>query len=90
MHKVVDGVQVPLSPEEIAEFNAMEEAWEADAPKRKLAEIRLKRNALLVASDAKMLPDVPGDKEALKAYRQALRDVTKQPDLDNIVWPKEV
>lgn len=90
MHKIVDGVQVPLSPEEIAEFQAREAEHEANRGARKLADIRAKRNALLAATDVKMLPDFPGDKEALKAYRQALRDVTKQLDLDNIVWPKEV
>ena len=90
MHKIVDGVQVPLSPEEIAEFQTREAEHESKRGERKLADIRSKRNALLAATDIRMLPDVPGDKEALKVYRQALRDVTKQPDLDNIVWPKEV
>jgi hypothetical protein len=32
--KMVDGVEMPMTPEEIAEFQARSDAWEADAPKR--------------------------------------------------------
>ena len=50
--------------------------------------MRKKRNALLAASDWTQLPDVPLEtKEAWAAYRQALRDITEQPDPFNIVWP---
>jgi hypothetical protein len=50
--------------------------------------VRAERNALLSASDWTQLPDVPLDtKEAWAAYRQALRDITNQPDPFNIVWP---
>jgi len=90
MHKIVNGVQVPLSPEEIAEFKANEAEHEAKKGERKLEAIRAKRNALLAATDVMMLPDYPGDKTEVMAYRQALRDITKQKDLDKIKWPKEV
>lgn len=90
MHKLVNGIQVPLSPEEIKEFKANERAWKAGEKDRKLKTIREKRNALLAATDVKMLPDYPGDNTDVIAYRQALRDITKQEDLDNLVWPKEV
>ena len=50
--------------------------------------VRTKRNDLLAASDWTQLPDVPlATKEAWAAYRQALRDITEQPDPFNIVWP---
>lgn len=50
--------------------------------------IRAKRDALLVQSDWTQLPDVPlPTKEAWAAYRQALRDITQQPDPHNIIWP---
>jgi hypothetical protein len=50
--------------------------------------IRTRRDALLVQSDWTQLPDVPlEDKAAWATYRQALRDVTEQPDPHNIVWP---
>lgn len=88
MNKIVDGVQVELTPAEIKEFKAMEAAHIAGARDRALAEIRVKRNELLAASDPMLLEDHPiTDKVAVKAYRQALRDVTLQEDLDNVVWP---
>lgn len=86
--KMVNGVAVPLSKAEIAEFKQREADHAAGARDRLLADIRTKRNALLAASDVMMLEDYPvADKEAVKAYRQALRDVTKQEDLENVVFP---
>jgi len=50
--------------------------------------VRRQRDALLVHSDWTQLPDVPlPTKEAWATYRQALRDVTQQPDPHNISWP---
>lgn len=50
--------------------------------------VRYNRDKLLQASDWTQLPDVPlATKEAWAAYRQALRDLTDQPDPFNIVWP---
>jgi hypothetical protein len=50
--------------------------------------VRAQRNTLLQQSDWTQLPDVPlATKEAWAIYRQALRDVTDQPDPFNIVWP---
>jgi hypothetical protein len=52
------------------------------------ANVRRRRNKLLTDSDWTQLPDVPlATKEAWATYRQALRDVTEQPDPFNIVWP---
>ena len=53
-------------------------------------EIRLMRNQLLLLSDYTQLSDAPAsiDKEAWQAYRQALREITLQPNFPNdIVWP---
>ena len=51
--------------------------------------VRAERNKLLAASDWTQLPDVPiATKEAWATYRQALRDITNQPDPFNIVWPE--
>ena len=41
LHKVVDGRQVPLTPAEIAEFEAREAAWQTDEPQR---QARIQRN----------------------------------------------
>lgn len=50
--------------------------------------VRRQRDALLAQSDWTQLPDVPlATKEAWAIYRQALRDVTLQPDPFNVVWP---
>jgi hypothetical protein len=46
------------------------------------------RNMKLFSSDWTQLPDVPlSTKESWAEYRQALRDITLQPDPFNIVWP---
>lgn len=50
--------------------------------------VRQERNRRLAASDWTQLPDVPLEtKSAWTAYRQALRDITEQPDPFNIAWP---
>lgn len=52
------------------------------------AMVRADRNAFLAACDWTQLPDAPVDATAWAAYRQALRDITDQPDPFNIVWPE--
>jgi hypothetical protein len=47
--------------------------------------IRAQRNALLAASDWTQLADSPVDKSAWAVYRQALRDITKQPGFPQTV-----
>ena len=50
--------------------------------------IRTRRDALLAPTDWTQLPDVPlATKAAWADYRQALRDITQQPDPHNIIWP---
>lgn len=76
-----DGLQrweiTTLTPEE-AQQN-LDAAW---------ANVRSERDAKLSACDWTQLPDVPiTDREAWVTYRQALRDVTSQPDPRAIVWP---
>ena len=52
-------------------------------------EVLEQRNKLLAETDWTQLPDVPENtKSRYKEYRQALRDITKQPGYpDNIIWP---
>lgn len=53
-----------------------------------MAQLRFHRDVLLAQSDWTQLPDVPlATKAVWASYRQALRDVTKQPDPFKIVWP---
>lgn len=83
--KIVNGVEVLFSAEDIAQY----EADIAAAPAARWDAIRTERNARLAASDWTQLPDAPVDHAAWAAYRQALRDITEQPDPFNITWPVE-
>ena len=50
--------------------------------------VREKRDELLVSTDWSMSRDVPEKlKIKYEKYRQELRDITKQNDPKNIVWP---
>lgn len=55
-----------------------------------LGRVRSQRNALLAESDVMLLRAIETGglvPLALKVYRQALRDVTQQPDLAKVKWP---
>lgn len=60
-------------------------------PEQLAQQARAKRDALLARCDYYVMPDYPSTVEGLaevKAYRQALRDITKQPNFPNtVVWP---
>lgn len=82
-------VDMPISPTSHHLFNWETKEWYD--PRTVLTQwpiVREQRNELLASSDWTQLPDVPlPTKEAWAAYRQALRDVTDQPDPFEIVWP---
>ena len=78
-HKLIDGVQVPLTAQEIAQRQAEATTWEAGSFDRALASLRQKRNSLLSSSDWTVLTDSPlsaSEKTAWETYRQDLRDIT--------------
>jgi hypothetical protein len=75
-HKLVDGIQIPLSAEEIAQRQADELAWSAGAFDRAIADLRAKRNRLLSATDYLALSDNTMTAEMI-SYRQSLRDITE-------------
>jgi len=75
-HKIVNGQQVPLSAEEIAQRQTEETAWNAGAYDRKMSEIRQERDRLLAATDYLALSDQTLSAE-MSTYRQALRDITE-------------
>ena len=78
-HKLIDGVQVPLTAEEIAQRQADEANWSAGAFDRAMNDLRQKRNALLSATDYTVLQDSTfTDAQVAEwvVYRQALRDIT--------------
>ena len=75
-HKIVNGLQVPLSTTEIAEIQANETAWKSGEKDRLISDIRSKRDSLLKATDYLALSDNTLSDE-MKSYRQALRDITE-------------
>ena len=78
-HKLVNGVQVELTAEEIAARQAEEAAWTAGAFDRAMADLRSKRDRLLAATDYTVLQDSTyTDAQVAEwvIYRQALRDIT--------------
>ena len=51
---------------------------------------RAKRNQLLTVSDWTQVIDAPVDQAAWAVYRQALRDITSQPEFpETIIWPTQ-
>jgi hypothetical protein len=89
-HKLIDGVQVPLTAEEIAQRQADELAWKAGAFDRAMNDLRSKRNSLLSATDYLALSDNTMTEE-VKTYRQALRDITEglttKEQVEAVVFP---
>ena len=91
-HKLIDGVKVPLTAQEIAQRQAEEISWNAGAFDRAISNLRAKRNALLSASDWTILPDSPvQDKYVWQSYRQSLRDLTEGlstvEQVNSVVFP---
>ena len=91
MYKIVDGVTIKMTDEEIAEYNAMLPTATEIAAK-KWEDVRRQRDSLLFQTDwvvTKALETGVVVTDAWKTYRQALRDVPTQSDPDNITWPTE-
>jgi len=77
-----------MTDEEIAEHNN----HQPDALTHKWESIRLHRDMLLNKTDwvvTKALETGVAVTDAWKNYRQALRDVPTQSDVDNINWPTQ-
>ena len=53
----------------------------------KWVRVRQQRDALLHETDWASLADSPAISDAMKTYRQNLRDIPSQSDVDNITWP---
>lgn len=79
MKKILNGILVDLTADEIAQRQAEETAWNNGAFDRAMEDLRVKRNQLLAQSDWAVLPDSPlsdSDKTAWQTYRTNLRDLT--------------
>ena len=93
-HKLVDGVKVELTSQEIAQRQAEATAWANGAFDRAIAGLRSKRNSILASSDWTVLSDSPLSAEVKTAwleYRQDLRDITEGVDtvakVNAVVFP---
>ena len=87
MNKNVNGVDIPMTEAEIAQWQALQPT-EAQILAFKWERIRDDRNYRLSKTDWRALSDLTLSDE-WKTYRQALRDVPSQTDPDNITWPTE-
>ena len=72
-----------------AEAQAIEQMIEAHKAIPSWDEVRRARQPLLLEADWRIerALDLGDDAAELRAYRQTLRDVTKQPDPHNVAWP---
>ena len=91
LHYVRNGElkKMPEPASQYLQFDYEKESWVApDDLSLVLTEIRSRRDRLLQESDWTQLPDVPlATKAAWATYRQALRDITLQPNPFSIAWP---
>jgi len=87
MKQIVNGVEVDLTAQEIAEIEARQAQAEADRPALLADAARNHRTQLLAETDWTASSDVTMS-DAMKAYRQALRDVPAQEGFPtDINWP---
>ena len=87
MFKLVNGIKVNLTSEEIAARQAEETAWNNGAFDRAMQQLRTKRNRLIAETDFYALSDVTMT-DNMKAYRQELRDITDSAtSLEDVTWP---
>jgi len=87
-YKATSEGMIPFTPEEEAEWDAMEAEWAAGESARKASQARSERERLLTASDWTQISDAPVDKSAWATYRQALRDIPQQAGFPiTINWP---
>ena len=81
---------VPFTPEEEAEWDAMEAEYAAGANDRAAAEIRKERDTKLTESDWTQVVDAPVDQAAWATYRALLRSMPEQEGFPNeVTWPTE-
>lgn len=77
--KMVNGVEVKLTVDEIKELEARDKEWAEGEKDRNLALIRSVRLGMLEETDFYGMSDVTMSSD-MKTYRQALRDITNGLD----------
>jgi len=94
MKKIINGIEIELTSEEITQRQLDEQAWLAGAFDRAMSDLRSKRNKLLADSDYIVLADSPVPsikKSEFMTYRTALRNLTQGLDtiekINNVAYP---
>ena len=80
MKQIINGIEVPLTQEEILLKQQQDAEWNNGAFDRAIAGLRSRRNSILASSDWTVLSDSPLSAELKTAwleYRQDLRDITE-------------
>lgn len=79
---------LPFTPEEETEWDAMEAEYATGANDRAAAEVRTERDAKLAETDWTQVADAPVSQEDWAAYRALLRSMPEQEGFPNeITWP---
>jgi len=87
-HATPEG-NIPFTPEEEAEWDAMEAQHASEADTRKAKQVREERDQLLKQTDWRASSDLTLSDD-WRAYRQALRDISSQSGFPNdVAWPSE-
>ena len=90
MKKIVNGISVDLTADEISARQAEETTWNNGAFDRALHNLRIKRNGLLAETDYLALSDQTLSAD-MNTYRQNLRDITNGlttvEDVEAVVFP---
>ena len=81
VHKIVDGKEIQLTADELAEYNAHQNAYNNAKPTRQLAEIRNLRNQKLFETDYLAMSDNTMSDE-IKAFRKSMRDIPQDYSTD--------
>ena len=89
-YKLVNGERIQLTAEEEAQRDQEEADWEAGAFDRAISNLRQDRNRKLAETDYLALSDNTLS-EAMKDYRQELRDITEGlttvEDVEAVTFP---
>ena len=89
-HKIVNGVRIELTAQEISERQIQDQTWNDAAFDRAMENLRAKRNGLLKDTDHYALSDQTLSDD-MRTYRQSLRDITNGlttvEDVNSVTWP---
>ena len=90
MKKIVNGIEMEMTSEEVEAFEAFLKSDEEENKERELTLFRHERNRRLANCDWTQSRDVNlSNDDEWKAYRTALRDLPTTTDPANPEWPKE-